>query len=188
MEEPKLRLKEWRLARGFSQPKLSQLSGVHRVTISRLEGGTAKNPTTATMRSLAVALGTDIASLFSSPNLPPLPPSPEELRSEVRALKPEVRRAEAGEMTRAETIQLWADVDAVAQAAARILESELEAHETRGADLAEARKAGDVLERCIRLLERMRDVSRSELTDLQAREARVRRLRENAGARRLEHA
>jgi transcriptional regulator with XRE-family HTH domain len=49
-------LRRLRLARFFSQAELARRSGVHAITITRLEGGRTA-PSTRTVRALAAALG-----------------------------------------------------------------------------------------------------------------------------------
>jgi len=48
-------LKQWRLARGFSQEELAFNSEIHRTFVSQLERG-LKNPSLATLFALATAL------------------------------------------------------------------------------------------------------------------------------------
>ena len=48
-------LKEWRERRGLSQRQLSELSGVHHISIHRLEAGQL-DPQLSTLRKLCVAL------------------------------------------------------------------------------------------------------------------------------------
>jgi transcriptional regulator with XRE-family HTH domain len=50
-------LRHRRLAQFFSQAELARRSGLHTLTISRLEAGRAR-PSTRTVRALAEALGT----------------------------------------------------------------------------------------------------------------------------------
>ena len=57
------RLAEARRARGFTQEQLAAASGVHRVTIARLETG-AVAPNLKTLERLAVALGVSIDRLI----------------------------------------------------------------------------------------------------------------------------
>ena len=55
-------LRRIRLARFFSQAELARRSGVHAITIARLEGGTTA-PSTRTVRRLAEALGVPAGEL-----------------------------------------------------------------------------------------------------------------------------
>lgn len=57
-----IKLAALRKAMGLSQDKLSALSGVHRVTIARLELGT-QSPTLETLKKLADALNVPIDEL-----------------------------------------------------------------------------------------------------------------------------
>ena len=54
-----LRLKELRLARGWSQAELARRAGLDVATVSRLETGRRKNPRLETLGSLAKALDCD---------------------------------------------------------------------------------------------------------------------------------
>lgn len=56
------RLQEWRENRGLSQRKLSELSGVHHVSIARLESGQL-DPQLSTLLKLCDALGIDLNQL-----------------------------------------------------------------------------------------------------------------------------
>lgn len=56
-------LKEIRRSRGLSQARLSDLSGVHRVTIARYEAGT-NEPTAKNLAKLAKALGVTMEDLM----------------------------------------------------------------------------------------------------------------------------
>ena len=58
-------LRRIRDQRGVSGYKLSELSGVHRVTITALETGTTLNPDMETLVSLASALGVDPSDLLA---------------------------------------------------------------------------------------------------------------------------
>ena len=58
------KVKEIRLARGFSQEELSRVSGVSRQTISDLENGKVVNTTTATLTKLAEALQRSVGDIF----------------------------------------------------------------------------------------------------------------------------
>lgn len=58
------RIKEIREERGYSQEKLSQLSGVSRNLIARLEIGELTSTSTNTLFKLAKALETTVESLF----------------------------------------------------------------------------------------------------------------------------
>jgi transcriptional regulator with XRE-family HTH domain len=55
-------LRHLRLARFFSQAELARRTGLHTLTISRLEAGRAK-PSTRTVRALAQGLGVTPAEL-----------------------------------------------------------------------------------------------------------------------------
>ena len=55
-------LRRIRLARFFSQAELARRSGVHAITVARLEGGTTA-PSTRTVRRLAEALGVPAGEL-----------------------------------------------------------------------------------------------------------------------------
>lgn len=54
---------EVRQAKGLTQEQLSELSGVHRVTIARFETGTA-SPNLKTIERLAEALGVQVDDLI----------------------------------------------------------------------------------------------------------------------------
>lgn len=56
-------LKAIRKAKGISQARLAEISGVGRVTISRMETGELKETTSGTLVKLANALGTTVDSL-----------------------------------------------------------------------------------------------------------------------------
>jgi transcriptional regulator with XRE-family HTH domain len=58
-----IKLAEIRKAHGLSQYALSELSGVSRVTIARIESGTY-NPTLQTLEALAAALGVSVGELI----------------------------------------------------------------------------------------------------------------------------
>lgn len=60
----KFNLKKLRLEKKYSQEKLSELSGVGRVTISRLETGELKETTAGTLLKLAKALNVKIDKLI----------------------------------------------------------------------------------------------------------------------------
>lgn len=60
----KNKLKEIRKARGLSQTKLSELSGVHRVSIARYELG-VNTPTAENLMKLAVALDVSTDELLN---------------------------------------------------------------------------------------------------------------------------
>lgn len=60
----KLRL--LRAKKGFSQEGLARVSGVSRMTISRIENGRQYEPSVQTLRKISRALGCQIADLFSS--------------------------------------------------------------------------------------------------------------------------
>lgn len=60
----KFNLKKVRLEKKYSQEKLSELSGVGRVTISRLETGELKETTAGTLLKLAKALNVKIDKLI----------------------------------------------------------------------------------------------------------------------------
>jgi transcriptional regulator with XRE-family HTH domain len=51
------KLKIYREKKGWSQTKLSKVSGVPQSTISEIENGIRKNPTFKTIQKLAKALG-----------------------------------------------------------------------------------------------------------------------------------
>ncbi|MEM9250550.1 MAG: helix-turn-helix transcriptional regulator [Pseudomonadota bacterium] len=55
-------LKFWREHRGLTQTDLAKASGVHRVSINKIEAGT-KSPTVETLRKLADALRVDLDDL-----------------------------------------------------------------------------------------------------------------------------
>lgn len=61
---PELRLKELRINKGMTQQKLAEVSGVSLNNIARLESGSLKNPTVATITKLAHALECAIEDLF----------------------------------------------------------------------------------------------------------------------------
>jgi transcriptional regulator with XRE-family HTH domain len=58
-----VRLREWRDRRGKSLYTLAEMSGVHFVTISRIEQGHL-SPTVATLEKLAKALGITVRDFF----------------------------------------------------------------------------------------------------------------------------
>jgi len=58
------KLREFREQKGWTQDKLSQVSGVSRVTISLLESGQQKVTTNITILKLAKALGRNVADFF----------------------------------------------------------------------------------------------------------------------------
>ena len=60
------RLKQVRRAKGFTQAQLAQASGVHRVTISRLESGKF-SANVETLEKLANALGVTVGDLVGEP-------------------------------------------------------------------------------------------------------------------------
>lgn len=53
-----------REAMGWSQDKLSEISGLHRTYISGIERG-VRNPTISIVQQVALALGVSIADLFN---------------------------------------------------------------------------------------------------------------------------
>jgi transcriptional regulator with XRE-family HTH domain len=65
-----LRLRDLRDARGLSLRALGRASGVHYVTLVRIEGGTM-SPTLATLAKLAQALGVPVRDLIA-PEAAPL--------------------------------------------------------------------------------------------------------------------
>ena len=67
MEQQTVNLKEWRIYRGLSQTKLSELSGVTRKTIISIEQQKPFTPWTRTMVSLATALGAKSYELVAAP-------------------------------------------------------------------------------------------------------------------------
>ncbi len=60
------RIKQVREAKGITQEKLAELSGVSRGTIVALESGEAKITTTKTLVKLADALNTTVEEIFFS--------------------------------------------------------------------------------------------------------------------------
>lgn len=52
-------VQRYRAERGWSQEELAERSGVNRVTVSRIETGTASNIRKSTLTALASALGVD---------------------------------------------------------------------------------------------------------------------------------
>lgn len=60
------RIKQVREAKGITQEKLAELSGVSRGTIVALESGEAKITTTKTLVKLANALNTTVEEIFFS--------------------------------------------------------------------------------------------------------------------------
>lgn len=58
------RLKKIRKQQGFSQERLSEISGLHRTYISSLERG-ARNPTLSTLYVLAEALDVEVVCLVN---------------------------------------------------------------------------------------------------------------------------
>jgi transcriptional regulator with XRE-family HTH domain len=64
-----IRLREWRDKRGESLYTLAEKSGVHFVTISRIEQGHL-SPTVATLEKLAKGLGIRVRDLFPADERP----------------------------------------------------------------------------------------------------------------------
>lgn len=62
----RLHLREWRERRGLSQTELANRVGIHRVSLARLESGTAE-PKATTVRSIAAALGVSVEALYRPP-------------------------------------------------------------------------------------------------------------------------
>ena len=63
-EQMRTRVLELRKERKLSQEQLSELSGVSRATIVRLESGEDVETTTKTLNALANALNVDVTDLF----------------------------------------------------------------------------------------------------------------------------
>ena len=61
---PKIKLKEWRERRAFSQAELADLAGVSKLTVTRLERPEPATPHPRTVRKLAEALGIDPEDLY----------------------------------------------------------------------------------------------------------------------------
>lgn len=61
----KYNIKEIRKKKRISQKELSELSGVSRGILVRLESGKEMETTTGTLKAIADALGVSIRSLFS---------------------------------------------------------------------------------------------------------------------------
>ena len=59
-----IKLAELRKSKGLSQDQLSKASGIHRVTIARIETG-AISPNLQTLEKLAAALGVCVCELIS---------------------------------------------------------------------------------------------------------------------------
>ncbi len=57
-------LRKLREAKGLTQGELADRAGLHRVYVTKLETGAETNPTLATLRSLAKALGIPAARLL----------------------------------------------------------------------------------------------------------------------------
>ncbi len=60
----RLRVREWRAAKGLSQQQLAEAAGIRRATISRLENGHATAIDFEVLERLADALGIDAAVLI----------------------------------------------------------------------------------------------------------------------------
>jgi transcriptional regulator with XRE-family HTH domain len=58
------KIKQLRLERGFTQTELTKKSGLHRVSLAKIEAGQRKTPDLTTCRKLAKALRVDIAFLL----------------------------------------------------------------------------------------------------------------------------
>lgn len=58
------KIKELRLARGFTQTALARKSGISRGTISALESGSSKITSTKTLLKIASALETTVDQIF----------------------------------------------------------------------------------------------------------------------------
>lgn len=63
------KIKEKREELGYSFGKLSNLSGVDRAEISRIESGDRKNPNPIMVKKIATALGMDIIELYEDMGL-----------------------------------------------------------------------------------------------------------------------
>lgn len=61
---PKIRLKEWRERRAFSQAELADRAGVSKLTVTRLERPGSGIPHPRTVRKLASALGLEPQDLY----------------------------------------------------------------------------------------------------------------------------
>lgn len=61
----KYRIKELREKKGYSQTRLSELSGVCRATIVALENNEEHEAKVGTLKSLANALGVPVSKLFA---------------------------------------------------------------------------------------------------------------------------
>lgn len=81
-------LRRMRVSRFLSQRELARLSGLHAITLVRLEAG-ATAPSTRTVRALASALGVEPGELTS----------PEEVAELRRVLKNDARRSASGQAT-----------------------------------------------------------------------------------------
>ncbi|MBF3409294.1 helix-turn-helix transcriptional regulator [Burkholderia pseudomallei] len=64
------RLREIRLLAGTSQDALAKKTGIRRATISKLEDPEGRNVRLGTLQRLAVGLGVDVLSFFSSALVP----------------------------------------------------------------------------------------------------------------------
>ncbi len=63
MSNPRLRIRECRLAAGLTQVAAAKRAGMHPVTWNDIEGGKNANPTMKTMRKVAAALGVTLDEL-----------------------------------------------------------------------------------------------------------------------------
>jgi DNA (cytosine-5)-methyltransferase 1 len=61
-------LKTLRWQRGITQHELSELSGVSYSTLSKIEAGLIKNPSTSTLRKLAAILNANLLNMFTEQN------------------------------------------------------------------------------------------------------------------------
>src|SRR2546423_15608298 len=59
------KIKELRIARGWSQTRLSKISAVDQATISHIEVGRVQRPSDETLRKLAVGLGVRVELLLA---------------------------------------------------------------------------------------------------------------------------
>jgi transcriptional regulator with XRE-family HTH domain len=61
-----IRLKEWRERRGLSQRTLAKLSGIHHISLAKIEGGIIDDPRLSTLLRLCMALKINLAELVSA--------------------------------------------------------------------------------------------------------------------------
>lgn len=65
-----IRLKEWRERRGLSQRALAKRSGIHHISLAKIEGGIIDDPRLSTLLKLCKALEINIAELVGTAKQP----------------------------------------------------------------------------------------------------------------------